>query len=198
MESISPSPLLLSIIFFIVAFLYSSVGLGGGSSYTAILAIFNVNYLAIPTITLALNLCVTSVSNINYIINHHLKVSLFLPFLVASVPFSYLGGSLILPKRVFWAVLLVCLSLVAIRIYFFKTASIQLQFSKIQKTAFSLFLGALLGFFAGHRPGRRDILNPIYYHIWLRYSERGCCLRSCIYLGQFFIRHTGTYPVQCH
>lgn len=149
MEFIDSSQLILSIIFFVVAFLYSSVGLGGGSSYTAILAIFNVNYLAIPTITLVLNLCVTSVGNINYIRNHHLKLPLFLPFLIASVPFSYLGGSLILPKKVFWFVLLICLFLVAVRIYFFNSATINIHFSKIKKTLLSLLFGAILGFVAG-------------------------------------------------
>ena len=149
MDAIGPSPLILSIIFFIVSFLYSSVGLGGGSSYTAILAILNVNYLAIPTITLALNLCVTTVSNFNYIKNKHLRIHLFIPFLIASVPFSYLGGTLILPKGVFWSVLLFCLFLVAIRIYFFKTLSFDFNFTKSQQTVVSVFFGAFLGFIAG-------------------------------------------------
>ena len=149
MDYLSPSPLILSIIFFIVAFLYSSVGLGGGSSYTAILAIFNISYLAIPTITLTLNLCVTTVSSINYIRKRHLKMRLFGPFLFASVPFSYLGGSLRLPKEMFWIILIICLILVAIRIYFFKMTSIDLQLSKSQQFFFSLVLGALLGFVAG-------------------------------------------------
>jgi len=149
MDLFSPSSLTLSIIFFIVALLYSSVGLGGGSSYTAILAIFNVNYLAIPTITLTLNLCVTSVSNFNYIKNRHLRMRLFIPFMLASVPFSYLGGALQLPKNTFWTILLICLVLVAIRIYFFKNSTHNLDISPTQKVTLALILGAMLGAISG-------------------------------------------------
>ena len=52
---------LLPILFLFVAFIYSSVGLGGGSSYTALMAIFGISYLIIPTTSLALNLIVTSI-----------------------------------------------------------------------------------------------------------------------------------------
>jgi len=149
MDLLSPSPLVLSIIFFLVAFLYSSVGLGGGSSYTAILAIFNINYLAIPTITLTLNLFVTSVGNFNYIKNRHLRLRLFIPFLLASVPFSYLSGTLQLSKDTFWKILLICLVLVAIRIYFFKNSTFDLKVSRIQQFILSLVLGAILGTIAG-------------------------------------------------
>ena len=57
--------------FFVVALVYSSVGMGGGSSYTALMAIFGMNILAIPVISLTLNLMVTSVGSFNFIRNHH-------------------------------------------------------------------------------------------------------------------------------
>lgn len=57
--------------FFIVAFVYSSIGLGGGSSYTALMAILSFNALAIPLISLSLNLIVTSIGSFNFIRNKH-------------------------------------------------------------------------------------------------------------------------------
>ncbi len=55
----------LIIIFFLVAALYSSVGLGGGSSYVAILAIAGVHYELIPTTALTLNVVVTVIGAYN-------------------------------------------------------------------------------------------------------------------------------------
>lgn len=80
MDIIITSPYFLAILFFILAFIYSSVGLGGGSSYTALMAIVGVNVLAIPMISLTLNVIVTSVGSFNFILNKHAKIKLILPF----------------------------------------------------------------------------------------------------------------------
>jgi len=46
LELILTSPWFLPALFFIVAFAYSSVGLGGGSSYTALMAIVGMSFYA--------------------------------------------------------------------------------------------------------------------------------------------------------
>ena len=46
---------LLPILVFFIALIYSSVGLGGGSSYAALMAIFGISYQMIPTTSLTLN-----------------------------------------------------------------------------------------------------------------------------------------------
>ena len=48
MESLPVSIYLIAAIFFVIAFVYTSVGLGGGSSYTALMAILGFNTLVIP------------------------------------------------------------------------------------------------------------------------------------------------------
>ena len=58
---------LLPILFFFIAFIYSSVGLGGGSSYAALMAIFGISYQMIPTTSLTLNLLVTFFGMINFL-----------------------------------------------------------------------------------------------------------------------------------
>lgn len=136
-------------IMFLIAFLYSSVGLGGGSSYTAVLALFSINYLAIPTITLSLNLLVTTIGSINFIINKHVRLNLLLPFLLASIPLAYLGGSLHLPKNVFLWILWVSLIFVVIRIYFLEQVSLKLDINQQQKLVISIIAGMTLGFIAG-------------------------------------------------
>ena len=140
---------LLPILFLVVAFIYSSVGLGGGSSYTALMAIFGINYLIIPTTSLALNLIVTSIGVINFWRNGHGRLGLIGPFMVTSIPMAYLAGTLILSKDIFQLLLLITLMLVVIRIYFLNTLKFSFQLSGVKKWVFILGLGTVLGFVAG-------------------------------------------------
>ena len=103
-------------LFFLIAFVYSSVGLGGGSSYTALMAVFGMNTLEIPLISLTLNLFATSVGSYNFIRNKHAKLKLILPFLISSIPMAYVGGALKLQKEIFYWILLTSLVLLSDRI----------------------------------------------------------------------------------
>jgi len=149
MDVIISSPYFLAVLFFVVAFIYSSVGLGGGSSYTALMAIFGMNTLAIPMISLSLNLVVTSVGSFNFIRNKHAKIKLIIPFLISSMPMAYLGGALKLPKEIFYWVLLLSLVFVAARIYFWQNATIKLNIDQKGKFFISLLAGSVLGLVAG-------------------------------------------------
>lgn len=149
MDIIITSPYFLAFLFFIVAFVYSSVGLGGASSYTALMAIFGISSLAIPMVSLSLNLLVTSVGSFNFIRNKHAKIKLILPFLISSIPMAYLGGSFKLPKEIFYWVLLISLIFVAARIYLWQNTTINFKFDKREKIILSLFAGSVLGLIAG-------------------------------------------------
>ena len=149
MDIIITSPYFLAFLFFIVAFVYSSVGLGGASSYTALMAIFGISSLAIPMVSLSLNLLVTSVGSFNFIRNKHAKIKLILPFLISSIPMAYLGGSLQIPKEIFYWVLLISLIFVAVRIYLWQNTTINFKFDKREKIILSLFSGSVLGLIAG-------------------------------------------------
>lgn len=149
MEELSISLYILAGLFFVVAFAYSSVGLGGGSSYTALMAIFGVGFIAIPTISLTLNLFVTSIGSFNFIRKKHARVRLILPFFISSIPMSYIGGSLKLPKDIFYWILLLTLIIVALRIYVWEKTSLKLNIGNIQQIILSLLTGAVLGLIAG-------------------------------------------------
>jgi len=136
-------------VLFLIAFLYSSVGLGGGSSYTAILAIFSINYLAIPTISLTLNLFVTTIGSLTFLLKRHVRLNLLLPFLLSSIPLAYFGGSLHLPKNVFLWILWASLIFVVIRIYFIEQVKLTLDINSQQKLFISIIAGMLLGFISG-------------------------------------------------
>jgi len=147
-------PILIDPVFFAllcggVAFLYASVGLGGGSSYTALLALFGASAAAIPTVSLLLNVMVTSIGAVLFTWQGHTRVRLLFPFLVPSVPAAYLGGSVHLPSEVFYWILLVALIGVALRIYLWNQVRISRTFTRLQTLSIALVGGALLGLLAG-------------------------------------------------
>jgi uncharacterized membrane protein YfcA len=149
LAEISTSIYLLATLFFIVALLYSSVGLGGGSSYTALMVVAGFNTLTIPIISLILNLFVTSIGSYAFIRHKHARLALIAPFLIASLPMAYLGGALQLPRDLFYWVLLATLVAVAMRIYFWRSTAFKLELGKAGRILVSLAAGAILGMVAG-------------------------------------------------
>ena len=65
MEDSLAMSIVLALLFFGVSLAYSSVGLGGGSAYTALMAIFGLSHVMIPTTSLTLNLLVTFIGSVN-------------------------------------------------------------------------------------------------------------------------------------
>ena len=100
-------------------------------------------------VSLSLNLFVTSIGSFNFIRNKHAKIKLILPFLISSIPMAYLGGSLDLPKEIFYWILLISLILVAARIYLWQSMSFQFNLKKNEKIIISLITGSVLGLIAG-------------------------------------------------
>jgi len=148
MNDLTVSISLLAVIFCLVAFFYASVGLGGGSSYTALLAIFGASSIVIPMVSLTLNVLVTTIGSIAFLSKRHARLRLIAPFLLSSVPMAYLGGMLQLPKTLFYLVLLVSLTLAALRIYFPKETK-PLPLDEAGRFSLALGCGAVLGLVAG-------------------------------------------------
>ncbi|MGE9266913.1 MAG: sulfite exporter TauE/SafE family protein [Verrucomicrobiales bacterium] len=142
---------LFCVLFFLAATAHSSVGLGGGSSYTAIMALSGLSTALIPSISLSLNLIATSIGAFHFIRHGHARWPLVLPFLVFSLPAAYLGGSLTLPRAIFYPLLLASLLLMAWQLLREATPASDSprQFTSRQQLFISLFIGAVLGFLAG-------------------------------------------------
>lgn len=149
LDIFNTSQYLLAALFFVVAFTYSSVGLGGGSSYTALMAVFGMSTLEIPMISLTLNLFATSVGSYNFVRNKHAKLRLILPFLISSIPMAYVGGALKVSKEIFYLILLASLVLVAARIYIWEKTTISFNLGQVGKFIISVLIGSLLGLIAG-------------------------------------------------
>lgn len=147
-ETIS-SPLFVAILFFVIAFMYSSVGLGGGSSYTAVMSLLGFSVAVIPMVSLVLNVLVTTAGSINFIRKRHARFGLISPFLISSIPMAYVGGMLKLPTTIFFWILFVSLIFVIFRIYFWSEVRLVYSLSAKQKIIISLAAGSVLGFIAG-------------------------------------------------
>ena len=76
--------MLLAILFLVTAVLYSSVGFGGGSTYLALLLIWDIPYYIFPVIALCCNIIVVSGNCFNYIKAGNLNYKLLTPYLAAS------------------------------------------------------------------------------------------------------------------
>ncbi|MFQ6675587.1 MAG: sulfite exporter TauE/SafE family protein [Fidelibacterota bacterium] len=145
---VSPDPLLLAL-FLVVSLLYSSVGLGGGSSYTALMAVFGMDYRMIPTISLTMNVAVTSMAVVNFWRRGHVDFRLILPFVISSVPMAYVGGAISVTRETFLWLLLVTLVFVVVRLYFWNGSSFRMRLTERQIRILSFLLGGVLGFVAG-------------------------------------------------
>ena len=141
---------LLAIFFFITAILYSSVGFGGGSTYLALLLVWEVPYFIFPVIALLCNIIVVSGNCFNYIRAGNLNLRLLLPFLIGSIPLSYLGGSFHVEKNFFEILLFLVLVFAGtLLILNFKSYNESEKSYKNISIFFSILIGGFLGLISG-------------------------------------------------
>ena len=141
---------ILSILFFITAILYSSVGFGGGSTYLALLLIWDVPYFIFPVIALVCNIIVVTGNSINYLKAGNHNFRLLLPFLVGSIPFAFIGGTLIIKKEIFEILLFLVLSIAGLFLFINNKSYIDKNIIVKKLHLFtSLIIGSILGFISG-------------------------------------------------
>ena len=159
--------IILSILFFVTAILYSSVGFGGGSTYLALLLIWGVPYYIFPVIALSCNIIVVSGNCINYIRAGNLNFKLLIPYLIGSIPLSFIGGSLHIDKNFFEILLFLVLFLAGILLLInFKSYDDKQESYKNIPKIISIFIGAILGFISGVVGiGGGIFLSPILFLI---------------------------------
>ena len=142
--------IILPILFFVTAILYSSVGFGGGSTYLALLLLWDIPYYILPVIALGCNIVVVSGNSFNYIKAGNLNHRLLTPYLIGSVPMAYLGGTLEIEKNIFEILLFFVLLISGILLLFnFKSYDDNKNNYKKINYFFSLSIGAILGILSG-------------------------------------------------
>src|SRR3990172_5883068 len=110
------STILLPLLVFFVAVLYSSVGHGGASGYLAVLSLFAVQPARMATTALVLNVLVAGIACISFSRAGHLSLRLVWPFLVASIPAAFLGGAISVTNQTYFALLAFALLVAAVRL----------------------------------------------------------------------------------
>jgi uncharacterized membrane protein YfcA len=139
----------LAVLFFIAAALYASVGFGGGSTYTALLIVFGVDYRLVPIIALACNIAVVSGNTLRYGRAGHIDWRRIAPLIALSIPAAWYGARLGISEALFIGLLWIALALAGTRLLLF-TPRADTQF-KSRETPFwlSLITGAGIGFYSG-------------------------------------------------
>ena len=159
--------IILSILFFVTAILYSSVGFGGGSTYLALLLIWGIPYYIFPIIALCCNIIVVSGNCFSYIRAKNLNLKILVPYLIGSIPLAFIGGSLPIEKKLFEIFLFLILSVAGILLLLnFKSYDDKEESYRKVPIVISILIGGVLGFISGVVGiGGGIFLSPILFLI---------------------------------
>ena len=164
---------ILTIFFFITAILYSSVGFGGGSTYLAFMLIWGIPFYIFPIIALFCNIIVVSGNSINFIRSGNLNIKLLIPYLIGSIPFAFIGGSIPIEKE-FFEILLFITLIIAGFFLLMESKSFnqnEIKINNIPKI-FSVIIGSIIGFISGLIGiGGGIFLSPLLFLIKAGYPK---------------------------
>jgi uncharacterized membrane protein YfcA len=97
----TPVTVLIACLFFAIAILYAAVGNAGATGYLAIMGIFSVAPDDMKVTALTLNVIVATIAAFKFRQAGWFRWRLFWPFALTSIPFSYLGGGILLPSDLY-------------------------------------------------------------------------------------------------
>lgn len=163
--------LTLSLLFFIVALVYSTVGFGGGSSYIALLAVSGLSHSTIPKISLLCNILVVTGACYQYARKGHLIRELAAPLVLSSVPMAFLGGTIPLKEKTFFILLTLCLLFCGLRILIIRDKAV----NDIRRPSVwaATAVGSVLGLLSGMVGiGGGIFLSPLMINLgWARSKD---------------------------
>ena len=141
----------LAVLFLFTAILYSSVGFGGGSTYTALLVLSGASYALIPILSLSCNIIVVAGNVLFALKNNLLDWRSALPMIALSVPLSFLAGALPIDETVFTALLAIMLFLAGVQMLLGKIAQTAANDRPrhARSTPIAMATGGVLGFLSG-------------------------------------------------
>lgn len=135
----------LILLFFLIALLYSSVGFGGGSSYTAILAWKGESPEVIRLVSLSCNLTVAVIGGWASWRAKQVRAKLLVPLLLFSVPGVWLGASWRVSQPLFFLILGVALGVAGVLLLW----RVRERDERELPLGGLLLIGLLLGLLAG-------------------------------------------------
>ncbi len=139
---------ILTVLFLLMAVLYSSVGMGGGSGYLAAMALVGLAPENIRLTALSLNVVVAAIGVWKLSRAGFLSLGLCVPFVAASIPAAFLGGALSLPPALFRPILAVILLWAAALLWRRPTRDVEAEAPRPPLAA-ALAAGAGIGVLSG-------------------------------------------------
>jgi len=140
--------LLLAILIFVIALLYSTVGHAGASGYIAAMALFGMAPVVMKPTALTLNIIVALIGSIRFCRAGFFSWRTFWPFAVTSIPAAYIGGSLTLPVPIYKSVVGIVLLYSAVRL-FWSAGSADTKATSLVPIWVALIVGAAIGLLSG-------------------------------------------------
>ena len=137
--------------FLIIAFVYSSVGFGGGSSYLAVLAMYSLPYQEIRLTALICNVIVVIGGVYIYLKNEQIEWKKVLPITLVSVPMAFLGAIVKINQETFFFILGVTLIIAAILLWIKTDRENEVKITENSRSSLvrNSFLGGGIGFLSG-------------------------------------------------
>ena len=139
---------LILIVFFLIAITYASVGFGGGSSYLALLAVMTLPFELIRPTALLCNIVVVTGGTYLFYKEGYINLKKALPFVLVSIPMSFLGGYYPIREKSFFIILGCALITAALLLWF--QQNIQNRRNAINSSyGVNLAIGGGVGFLSG-------------------------------------------------
>jgi uncharacterized protein len=146
---LSPTSILIALLFGATAMLYASVGNAGATSYLAVMALFGFTPEEMKPTALVINSLVASIAAYKFYRAGYFSWQIFWPFALTSIPFAYLGGGILLPEIVYKPIIGLVLFYAAYRLFRLQSINDNLVIIHSAPLWGALVAGAGMGFLAG-------------------------------------------------
>ena len=136
--------------FLVIAFVYASVGFGGGSSYLAVLTFYAFPFQEMKLTALVCNIILVTGGTIIFIKHKQVEWKKVIPLVVVSVPMAFMGARLKLSEDVFF-IILGCSLIIAAILLWIKKKMLQVEENGFFKNNYvkDAATGGLIGFLSG-------------------------------------------------
>src|SRR4051812_737299 len=138
----------LTIMLFLAAMLYSSIGHAGASAYLAAMALVGAPAELMKPTALCLNIIVATIGTIQFAKAGYFSWRIYWPFAVTSIPCAFIGGAIRLPYHYYNTMVGIVLVFAAGRLMYSTAKSSDFK-TRPLPVGVALVLGAAIGLLAG-------------------------------------------------
>ncbi|HKR05786.1 MAG TPA: TSUP family transporter [Bacteroidia bacterium] len=132
----------------IVAFMYASVGHGGASGYLALMVLFGISPMVMKSSALMLNIFVSGIAFIQYYRQGFFNRKILFPFILLSIPLSFIGAKIQIETHTYKIILAGCLFIATVRILGLYRENMNVKIDGV-KFIPALIIGGIIGLISG-------------------------------------------------